>query len=76
MDSAMNATVVKKFRLTPEEAKELRSLAKQMGLTESDVVRKGVDLVKRLQARKDALEGLIRLSKIGDPRKSKWAARF
>lgn len=45
-------SVVVKARVSPEQARRLRRLAKAENKTESDLVREGLDLVARLRARR------------------------
>lgn len=40
-------------------AKRLRKLARELGKTESEVLREGIELVERIQARKRNIEALI-----------------
>ena len=51
--------VVKKVRLTRAQAKRLQKLAKQIGVTESDVLRRGVELVEKNARREAALQKLV-----------------
>lgn len=55
----MAASVIKRVRMKSKEAQELRRLARELGVTESELLRQGLDLVKRRQSSREALENLI-----------------
>lgn len=55
----MPASVIKRVRMKSKEAQDLRRLARELGVTESDLLRQGLDLVRRRQSSREALEDLI-----------------
>lgn len=61
-DVGTNLTVTKKLRLSPEGARRLERLAKEMGMTESDVLREGIHLVERVRNRRAHIEGLVAMA--------------
>lgn len=73
---SMNATVIKKVRLTPAEAAALRRAAAKMKITESDVIREGLRRIGILLARQENMQGLIDLASVGNPDKESWKARL
>lgn len=61
-DVGTNLTVTKKLRLSPEGARKLERLAKEMDMTESDVMREGIRLLERVRDRKAAVDDLVALA--------------
>lgn len=57
-----NLTVTKKLRLSPEGARRLERLAKEMDMTESDVLREGIHLVERVRNRRALVEQLVAMT--------------
>lgn len=58
-DDGTNLTVTKKVRMSPESAKRLERLAREMDMTESDVLRHGLQLIERVRDRQAAVEALV-----------------
>lgn len=58
----MERTIVKKVRLTPQEAKQLARLAKRRKTTESEVIREELRGMGRLEARRASIKKLIQLA--------------
>jgi folate-dependent phosphoribosylglycinamide formyltransferase PurN len=54
--------VVKKVRMTLAQAKRLQRLADRIGATESDVLRRGVDLVANAAEREAGLQRLLKMA--------------
>ena len=54
-----NLTVTKKVRFSPESARRLERLAREMEMTESDVLRHGLQLIERVRDRRAAVDALI-----------------
>lgn len=54
--------VVKKVRMTLGQARRLQKLADRIGATESDVLRRGVDLVEKAADREAALQRLLKMA--------------
>lgn len=69
----MGHIVVKKVRLDDDYAKRLAKIAKSRGITESDVLRAGIDLLDFQQRQRRGLDGLIEMAKIGHPDKERYA---
>lgn len=65
----MEKTVVKKVRLTSEEARELARLAKRRKTTQSEVLREGLRREASYESRKKAIDQLIRWA---DEEKDDW----
>lgn len=73
---AVNATVTKKVRMTPAEARHLARLARRRRTTESAILRRGIGLVERMERRREGIEGLIALiGKEKEPPKIRWSLR-
>lgn len=68
-------TVVKHFRFSPKKARQLRRLAKRSGVSETDVVRAGIDLVEEMEDRLAATEELIALIDGPEPKKINFGLR-
>lgn len=66
------ASTVKKFRFSEDYARKLRRIAKHEGVTESDVVRRGIDLQQRVIDRRKAVEGLIAMIDGPEPKKLRF----
>ena len=60
-EAGTNLTVTKKLRFSPESAARLERLAREMDMTESDVLRHGLALVERVRRRESAIEALVGL---------------
>lgn len=58
------ATITKKFRVDKRRAGTLARLARELDVTESDIVRRGIDLVAKVEARRQNVEKLIHI--LGD----------
>lgn len=58
----MQKTIVKKVRLTPQEAKQLTRLAKRRKTTESEVLREGLRGMDRIEKRNASINKLIELA--------------
>lgn len=56
----MALSVTKKVRLSDERAAQLEELADKLDMTESDVLRYGLDLVDRVEARRANLDKLLK----------------
>ena len=69
----MGHTLTKKVRLDAAYAGRLARLAKTMDATESDVIRKGIDLVDQMTNREKALEWLIEMAAIKGPDKERYS---
>lgn len=61
-ESGRNLTVTKKVRFSPESARRLERLAREMDMTESDVLRHGLQLVERVRDRQAAVDALIQMA--------------
>lgn len=70
--SPMGQTVTKKFRFSPEKAQQLRRVAREARMTETDVVREGVDLFEEKRKRAEATERLIALIEGPEPKKIRF----
>ena len=57
-----NLTVTKKVRFSPESARRLERLAREMDMTESDVLRHGLQLIERVRDRRAAMDTLIAMA--------------
>jgi predicted DNA-binding protein len=66
------ASVMKKVRMTEDEAHGLSVLAKGMGKTESEVLREGIALVRAQEERDEAIEDLIAMIEGEEPPKPRW----
>ncbi|MCA1819672.1 MAG: hypothetical protein ABR562_04715 [Thermoplasmatota archaeon] len=66
MQVAMERNVKKEVRLTKDEARRLRDLAKAAGVSESEVLRAGIDLsreeMERRERRRKAWEALRQMA--------------
>lgn len=71
----MPQTVVKHFRFSPQKAHQLRRLAKRKGMSETDVVRAGIDLVEEMEDRLAATEELIAMIDGPEPKKINFGLR-
>lgn len=60
-EAGTNLTITKKLRFSPESAARLERLAREMDMTESDVLRHGLTLVERVRRRQGAMEALVSL---------------
>lgn len=65
-------TVVKKVRLTPSEAKQLTSVAKRRGTTESEVLRMGIHSESVREDRQRYVKGLKEFLTRPEPPKEEW----
>lgn len=66
----MASVVTKKVRFKSPDARRLRGVAKDLGMTESEVLRRGFDLMEGVRDRRQNVEKLIAI--LGDapePRK-------
>jgi len=70
--SPMGQTVTKKFRFSPEKAQQLQRVAREARMTETDVVREGVDLFEEKRKRAEATERLIALIEGPEPKKIRF----
>ena len=61
-DDGTNLTVTKKVRFSPESARRLERLAREMDMTESDVLRHGLQLIERVRDRRAAVDDLIAMA--------------
>lgn len=61
-EGGRNLTVTKKVRFSPESARRLERLAREMDMTESDVLRHGLHLIERVRDRRAAVDRLIALA--------------
>lgn len=68
----MALTATKRVRLSEERARRLERLAERLGLTESDVIRYGLDLVERVERRRQNVEKLIDLIDGEEPPKIRF----
>lgn len=68
----MAESVVKKVRMDPPRAAKLRRLARQLKMTESDVLREGLDLVDRVDARRRNIHKLIEMIEGPEPPKIRF----
>jgi hypothetical protein len=64
---AMERSVTKQVRLTPQEAGRLAQMAQALGRSESDILRDGLqeaeERLRRLDARRRHIQGLVRLAR-------------
>lgn len=67
-------SVMKKVRMTEEEAGRLAKLARDLGKTESEVLRQGIALVRAQEDRDEAIEELIAMIEGPEPVKPRWRA--
>lgn len=68
----MALSVTKKVRLSDERAAQLEHLADKLDMTESDVLRYGLDLVDRMEARRENVQKLIDLIDGEEPPKIRF----
>lgn len=68
----MAADVTKKVRLTRSDARRLARLARLRKVSEGAVLREGLAMVERQQARSDAIDGMIKLIDGPEPRKVRF----
>lgn len=65
--------------MAPQEAARLRSVARELNRSESDVIREGLALVERVRARRRSMRRLIELAEQdqqrGVPRKVRFGLR-
>lgn len=54
----MRVGITKKVRMDQRDADRLARVARQLNLSETDVLREGLDLIERLQEGKVAVDGL------------------
>lgn len=55
----MAAVITKKVRMDARQAKRLHRLARDLGMTESEVLRQGIDMMERVRDRKRNVQKLI-----------------
>lgn len=75
--SMATATITKKFRVDKRRAGKLARLARELDVTESDIVRRGIDLVAKIEARRRNVEKLIQI--LGDapePPKARYRTKW
>lgn len=71
------ATITKKFRVDKRRAQKLARLARELDVTESDVVRRGIDLVARIEGRKRNVEKLIEiLGEAPEPPRARYRTKW
>ncbi|MEA3201025.1 MAG: hypothetical protein QOE90_2453 [Thermoplasmata archaeon] len=69
------ASVMKKVRVTPQEARTLARLAKRQRKTESQVLREALARADLLQRRAEAVEKLIAMIEDPKPKRVPWGLR-
>lgn len=57
-----------KVRLEPALLADIKQLAAEMGVAQSEVVREGILELKRRRERHEAIDGLIAMAHIGRPK--------
>jgi predicted transcriptional regulator len=73
--SGMVMDVIKKVRLSDEQAALLARLAKSTNSTESSILREGLRLVERMRMRQENIHQLLDLSDIGADSYVKWEGK-
>lgn len=58
--------------MTEDEAQGLASLAKDLGKTESEILREGILLVRAQEERDEAIEDLVAMVEGPEPPKPRW----
>lgn len=71
----MAESVVKRFRLSAQAAHRLAQLADDLGTTESELIRRGLELVERVERRQRNIEDLIALAEGDEPAKVRFGLR-
>ena len=71
----MQKTVVKKVRLTEQEAKTLRRIAARRKVSESEVLREGLTSEAVLEDRRRNALGLVRFLTGEEPEKVRWEGK-
>ena len=67
--------VIKRIRLSDEQAALLARLAKSTNSTESSILREGLRLVERMRMRQENIHQLLDLSDIGADSYVKWQGK-
>ena len=67
--------VIKRIRLSDEQAALLARLAKSTNCTESSILREGLRLVERMRMRQENIHQLLDLSDIGADSYVKWQGK-
>ncbi len=71
------ATITKKFRVDKARARKLARLARELDVTESDIIRRGIDLVARIEDRQRQVEDLIKvLGEEPEPPKARYRTKW
>ncbi len=73
--SVMVKDVIKRIRLSDEQAALLARLAKSTNSTESSILREGLRLVERMRMRQENIHQLLDLSDIGADSYVKWQGK-
>lgn len=71
----MGHTITKKVRLDDAYARRLARLARKRGVSESEILRQGLDLIEQTDQREKALARLIELAEIKGPQKERYEFR-
>lgn len=71
----MATAITKKVRMGAKEAQRLRRVARDLGLTESEVLRQGVGLMERVRDRHKNVDKLIALIDGPEPPKVRFQLR-
>ena len=67
--------MVKKVRLTPAQARDLDRLARALRVTESDILREGIEAARQRDRRRRAVEEMIRMTEGESYRKIPFSLR-
>lgn len=76
VQSGVAASAIRKVRLDDDHVKALRRVAKKRGVTESDVLRRGIQLQDRVLRRAEAIERLISMIEGPEPKKARWRMKY
>jgi hypothetical protein len=76
LDSDMAASAIRKVRLSPDDVKALRRVARAEKTTESDVLRRGIQMQYRVVQRRKAVQGLIDMIEGPEPAKLRFRMKY
>jgi predicted transcriptional regulator len=72
----MARVIVKKVRLTEDEAKRLKRLASEGQVSESEILRSSIGIQERRQRRRDSAQAFMDLAHIDESSHVKWEEKY